>query len=59
VLARIAASGAPKELGNSDRVAIGVLLNAGLIRHAPPVGTSHAALVVSEDVRFSLMLDDE
>jgi transcriptional regulator with XRE-family HTH domain len=51
---------APTQPANHERVAIGVLVNAGLVEAEQAAGrTRERALVLSEDVRFSLLLDEE
>lgn len=58
ILFRIEEGRAPREPSNPEAVAIGTLLNAGLIEVGKaPTGTSERPLVLSDVVRFSLMLD--
>lgn len=50
----------PTQPSNPERVAMGVLVNAGLVAFGePPTKTAEAPLVLSEDVRFSLMLEED
>lgn len=48
----------PNQPTNSERVALGVLVNAALVGfEAPKSSKREAAMVLSDDVRFSLMVD--
>jgi transcriptional regulator with XRE-family HTH domain len=50
----------PKQPTNPERVALGVLVNAELVGFAESGGRHREApMVLADDVRFSLMLDDE
>lgn len=60
MLRRIVNGEAPREPTNPEAVALGVLGNARLVEHgAAPTATSQAPLVVTDAVRFSLLLDEE
>jgi transcriptional regulator with XRE-family HTH domain len=51
---------APTQPSNPERVAMGVLVNAGLVDFgSSPSPTAEAPVILSEDVRFSLLLDDD
>jgi hypothetical protein len=59
MLHRIASGDLPKEPSNPESVATGVLLNAALVAHATPTAAGRTApLELTEDVRFSLLLDE-
>lgn len=50
----------PTQPSNAERVAMGVLVNAGLVAFAEaPAKAAEAPMVLSGDVRFSLMLDED
>lgn len=55
IVFRLASGTPPRDPGNSERVAIGVLANAGLLEPDP---AGAAEMRLSEDVRFSLLLDE-
>ena len=60
MLYRMHGDGAPREPTNPQSVAIGTLVNAGLVvtdERRP--GGKERPLVIHEDVRFSLLLDDD
>lgn len=60
MLRRIATTGAPNQRSNPETVAIGTLLNAGLIEPATARSNgAEAPLVLTDATRFSLLLDDE
>jgi transcriptional regulator with XRE-family HTH domain len=49
----------PTQPSNHEKVALGVLVNASLVDFGPaPAPTAEAPIVLSDDVRFSLMLDE-
>jgi hypothetical protein len=59
MLDRIVRGDLPKEPSNPEMVATGVLLNASLITHGIPAAPGRTApLVLTDDVRFSLLLDE-
>lgn len=59
MLACIREGNAPRDPSNPETVAIGSLVNARLVEPgAPPTRTSEMPLVLSEAVRFSLLLDE-
>ena len=60
MLARLARGDAPREPSNPETVAIGTLQNAKLIVQGErPTPTAEVPLVLSEVVRFSLLIDEE
>ena len=59
LLRNIEHGNAPTQPNNSERVAQGMLVNAGLVTFGPSGSTSEAPLALSDDVRFSLLLDEE
>jgi transcriptional regulator with XRE-family HTH domain len=50
---------APTQPSNAERVALGMLVNAGLITFGSSRPRGEAPLILSEDVRFSLLIDEE
>lgn len=60
LLATIINDGPPRQLGNAQAVALGVLTNAGLVTTDDPrTATAEATTVASAAVRFSLMVDGD
>lgn len=60
VLARVRDGGLGKELGNHDQVALGVLVNAGLVEVEPAaVRGRQGPWVLTDDVRYSLMISSD
>lgn len=59
MLHKVMTSGVPKEPANAENVALGVHVNANLIEPgAATATTSQVPMVLSDDVRYSLCLDD-
>lgn len=59
MLARVARGDVPREPTNPETVAIGTLLNAGLVEPGPaPARHSEKPLLLTAEVRFSLLLDE-
>ena len=59
LLHRIEHGDAPTQPSNTERVALGMLVNAVLITFGPSRPKGEAPLILCEDVRFSLLIDEE
>jgi hypothetical protein len=59
LLRSVAHGDVPTQPNNAEKVALGVLVNAGLVEFAPaPSTNAEAPMMLSDDVRYSLLLDE-